>query len=111
MDLITDDIFIGIDFLTSGTGSSSVGFFSYERSTEPSTDFDNNGIVKGLDFLKWQLGMSPNPFSQSNLAIQETQYGTGTPLTATSVASIPEPTTCGLALAALCLAIGRRHSR
>ena len=48
-------------------------------------------MIAGFDFLKWQLEMSPNPFSQSNLAIRETQYGTGAPLTAAS-AAVPEPT-------------------
>jgi hypothetical protein len=105
--LVTDDIFIDIEFLTWGAGSSSGGFFSYERSTEPSAGFDNNGIVDGLDFLKWQRGESPNPLSQSDLALWESQYG-GLPPTG-AVSAVPEPTTCTLALAALCLEMSRRR--
>ena len=75
---------------------------------EPTGDFDNNGIVDGLDFLKWQRGMSPNPFSQSDLALWESQYGGPPPVGA--VASVPEPTTSTTALAALCLLMGRRRS-
>ena len=67
------------------------------------------GKVNGFDFLKWQLGMSPNPFSALDLATWEANYGTTvTPLSASS-AAIPEPTTCTLALAALCLVVSRRR--
>jgi len=39
-------------------------------------DFNGDGIVDGLDFLKWQRGESPNPLSQSDLADWEANYGT-----------------------------------
>ena len=68
-------------------------------------DFDEDGDVDGQDFLKWQRGESPHPFSASDLAEWETYYGTVAPLSATS-AAVPEPSTC--ALAALCLAMSRR---
>ena len=68
-------------------------------------DFDGNGKVDGFDFLKWQVGMSPNSLSQSDLAVWEANYGLP-PLSAT--AAVPESTTCALALAALCMALGRQ---
>ncbi len=36
-------------------------------------DFDRDG--DGFDFLKWQLGESPSPLSQSDLADWEANYG------------------------------------
>ena len=67
-------------------------------------DFDFNGTVNGLDFLLLQR--EPGVGS---LADWEANYGMGAPLSAT-LAAVPEPTTCGLALAAtLFLAIGRRR--
>jgi len=59
---------------------------------EADADIDNNGIVDGFDFLKWQLEMSPNPFSQTDLALWESQYGGPPPVSA--VSAVPEPATC-----------------
>jgi len=39
-------------------------------------DFDFNDNVDGVDFLIWQRGESPDPFSQANLNGWETNYGT-----------------------------------
>jgi len=66
-------------------------------------DFDVNGIVDGLDFLKWQRDPTIGQLSdwQSN-------YGMGVPPLSASTA-VPEPTTYALALAALCLAMSRRR--
>jgi hypothetical protein len=66
-------------------------------------DFDGNGIVDGHDFLEWQRDTSVGA-----LAEWEANYGMGAPLSAAS-ATVPEPTTCTLALAALCLAMNRRQ--
>ncbi|MDZ4657668.1 MAG: hypothetical protein SH868_08820 [Bythopirellula sp.] len=52
-------------------------------------DFDGDGDIDGRDFLAWQRGESPNPFSADDLVAWKTNYGTG-PLAA-SVA-VPEPT-------------------
>lgn len=60
-------------------------------ATTGSADFDNSGIVDGLDFLKWQIGMTPNPTSPTDLALWEAQYGGPPPLAANTVA-VPEPT-------------------
>jgi hypothetical protein len=66
-------------------------------------DFNGNGEVNGLDFLLWQR----NP-SVGSLADWQSNYGTGATLSASS-AAVPEPTTSALALAALCLVMGRRR--
>ena len=67
-------------------------------------DFDFNGTVNGLDFLLLQREPGVG-----TLADWEANYGMGAPLSAT-LAAVPEPTTCFLALAAtLFLAIGRRR--
>ena len=66
-------------------------------------DFDLNGEVNGFDFLKWQRDPSVG-----SLADWEANYGMVATLSAAS-AAVPEPTTCALALAALCLALSRRR--
>jgi hypothetical protein len=38
-------------------------------------DFDIDGDVDGRDFLAWQRGESPSPWSGSDLAAWQTQYG------------------------------------
>jgi hypothetical protein len=68
-------------------------------------DFDVDGDVDGFDFLKWQVGMSPNPFSQSDLAAWEANYGMVAPLAAAS-AAVPEPNSLLLSLIGL-LALSR----
>ena len=65
-------------------------------------DFNNDGTVDGEDFLEWQRDQSVG-----SLAAWEANYGIAATLS-TSSAAVPEPTTCVLALAALCLAM-RRH--
>ena len=67
-------------------------------------DFDFDNDVDGDDFLVWQIDPSVGSLSD-----WETNYGTVVPLSAAS-AAVPEPTTCTLALAALCLAVGRRRA-
>ncbi|TWU27401.1 virginiamycin B lyase family protein [Bythopirellula polymerisocia] len=71
-------------------------------------DFDLDGDIDGRDFLVWQRGGSPNPFSSGDLALWQTEYNGGL-LAATSVA-VPEPASWVLLLAAACLLlrIGKR---
>lgn len=38
-------------------------------------DFDGDGDVDGRDFLVWQRGGSPTPFSASDLAMWRANYG------------------------------------
>lgn len=54
-------------------------------------DFDFDGDVDGNDFLVWQRGSSPNPFSAGDLADWRANYGTGS-LGAANTA-VPEPST------------------
>ena len=83
-------------------------------------DFNNSGLVEGLDFLNWQAnvglgGQTDNSNGDANgdgtvgsadLAIWESQYGTA-PLGA-AVSAVPEPGTVSL-LALGCLALGSRR--
>jgi hypothetical protein len=67
------------------------------------------GVVDGADFLELQRGFG-TIYDATDLADWEENYGMVATLSASS-AAVPEPTTCTLALAALCLAMSRRHSR
>lgn len=85
------------------TSSGTFGFRVASTTELQSADFDGSGTVDGDDFLKWQRGMSPNPYSQADLALWESQYGGAPPLV-----SVPEPATCALALVVLCMATDGR---
>lgn len=65
-------------------------------------DFDSNGIVDGLDFLAWQSDPSVG-----SLAEWEANYNTSG--SAATAAAVPEPASGTLALAVVCLALGRRR--
>ncbi|MDZ4657670.1 MAG: hypothetical protein SH868_08830 [Bythopirellula sp.] len=67
-------------------------------------DFDGDGDIDGRDFLAWQRGESPDPFSAGDLAEWKANYGPG-PLAA-SVA-VPEPKS-SLLLAGLLLLVRTR---
>jgi hypothetical protein len=70
-------------------------------------DFDDDGDVDGRDFLAWQRGSSPTPFSAEDLADWQANYGVGPmPL----VSAVPEPTTVALICAAVLPLLGRRRS-
>jgi hypothetical protein len=58
-------------------------------------DFDNDGDVDGRDFLVWQRGGSPIPFSASDLAAWQSEYGLGG---LAAVSAVPEPSSCFLIL-------------
>jgi len=84
-------------------------------------DYDGDYDVDGDDFLILQrnLGQSVPPTEDSNgdgiadgadLAIWESQFGNTWPAPLTASATVPEPTTSALALAALCLAMSRRRA-
>ena len=55
-------------------------------------DFDDDGDVDGLDFLKWQRGESTTPHSPLDLDDWEANYGAVASFSATS-AAVPEPAT------------------
>lgn len=65
-------------------------------------DFDVDGDVDGLDFLKWQKGESPRPRSRSDLADWEVNYGMAVPPPPASTV-VPEPAAASLFAVALAL--------
>lgn len=74
-----------------------------------SADFDEDGDVDGRDFLAWQRGESPDPFSAADLAHWQAQYGTTTELA--NQTSVPEPATAALlGIAVVAGSLCRRHA-
>ncbi len=71
-------------------------------------DFDGDIDVDGTDFLLWQRGESPNPFSASDLAAWEANYGTVSPLSAAS-AAVPEPSTWIMLMLVVATMLFRRN--
>jgi hypothetical protein len=71
-------------------------------------DFDHNGVADGNDFLLWQRGGSPNPFSQTDLDDWQANYGP--PAIAAAAAAVPEPASVGLLVGAMgmLVLVGRR---
>jgi len=84
----------------------------------PPGDFDKDLNIDGNDLTKWEMSYGVDDGADANgdgisdgqdFLIWQQNAGTMAPLSATS-AAVPEPTTSALALAALCLVIGRRRS-
>jgi hypothetical protein len=71
-------------------------------------DFDADGDVDGADFLRWQLGESPNPFSASDLAAWQADFGMVDP-PSTTLATVPEPSASVLLLLGLMAQLGQRR--
>lgn len=65
-----------------------------------SGDFNSDGLVNGLDFLLWQRGESPLPFSSFDLSIWQAQYGTTAVINASPMV-VPEPTAIAMSLLAM----------
>ena len=61
-------------------------------------DFDGDGDVDGRDFLAWQRGNSPTPFSAEDLALWQTSY----PGPLSGFTAVPEPTSIMLMMMAAC---------
>ena len=76
-------------------------------STATSADFDLDGNVDGSDFLMWQQGGSPNPLSAEDLADWEGLFGTTSILS--SLATVPEPSSIMLLLAAFVCSLPRKR--
>ena len=73
-------------------------------------DFNESGKVDGNDFLVWQRGGSPNPFSSGDLDAWKANFGN--PAVAVTVGAVPEPASLLLASGGLaCLAWRRRGTR
>lgn len=71
-------------------------------------DFDFDLDVDAHDFLAWQRGESPLPFSASDLAAWEAHYGESFPL-AVNAQSVPEPGSVLMLLQLVMLASAVRH--
>jgi hypothetical protein len=89
-----------------GTGNDIVLIGHSSSSMDTGGDFDGDGDVDGRDFLAWQRGESPDPFSADDLADWQTSYGAGTLI---SVTVVPEPGVLALICAAILPAWGRRR--
>ena len=63
-------------------------------------DFDGDGDVDVADLLEWQCGNSPDPFSQSDLAVWRTGFGATQVQMGMSV-QVPAPSTLSIGLCAL----------
>ena len=93
------------DFFNSISPSASLTFGLVDNVTVSDTiagDFDFDGDVDGNDFLLYQQHPGVGPLND-----WQTNYGMSSLLSAS--AAVPEPTSSLLALAALCLAMGRRR--
>jgi hypothetical protein len=77
-------------------------------ATGPYGDFDGDGDVDGRDFLRWQRGSSPAPFSSTDLAVWQNAYGVG-PLS--SLEAVPEPTALTLVLSLAMGLVAVRRNR
>ena len=112
-DLALWESSLGVDDLADADGdgdSDGIDFLIWQRLTDSfvEADFDHDGDVDGVDFLKWQRGESPNPLSQSDLAVWEASYSTIAQLSATSTA-VPEPATCVVLLCGMLAMLFRRE--
>lgn len=92
-------------FLTATFGDT-VDFFTISEGVEG--DFDGDGDVDGRDFLAWQRGASPSPFSPADLATWQTAYNGGL---LSAVSSVPEPSSVFLIAMALGLVPCSRRVR
>jgi hypothetical protein len=74
-------------------------------------DYNDDGDVDGIDFLRWQRGESPSPLSAQDLASWEAAYGAPLSVAATAV---PEPSTVLMlvsgAMSVVCLSRCSRRS-
>ncbi|MDZ4657430.1 MAG: glycoside hydrolase family 16 protein [Bythopirellula sp.] len=85
-------------FRQPGSDNGAIWIDSAGLFLEPITDgdFDFDGDVDGRDFLLWQRGGSPNPFSATDLAAWQNNHGSPPPLAASL--TVPEPNTAILLL-------------
>lgn len=74
-----------------------------------SGDYDYNGMVNGADFLLWQRGASPDPYSTADLQYWAANYGNPTALQSDAT-TVPEPAAAVLAAIAMTVLVRRRRS-
>ena len=110
--LITDDIYIDIQFDSWGRGPLSGAFFSYVRAANPlAADFDFDGDVDNIDLTHPTLGWEARFGADlDGLNFLEWQREHGTDLCPPSPAiAIPEPNILALALVATLLNTSRQR--
>jgi hypothetical protein len=88
----------GVDIVLIGHSSVSAG---------TPGDFDDDGDVDGRDFLAWQRGNSPAPFSSGDLSTWQTAYNGGA---LAGIGAVPEPTSLVLLCLAVVPFVGRRRA-
>jgi len=90
--------------------NSFVHIFQVGEDVGVAGDFDGDGDVDGRDFLAWQRGDSPSPFSGADLATWQGAYNGGA-LAALGAGAVPEPTSLLLLSLAGCLGAVSRRGR
>ncbi len=96
-------------FLRNGTVTYDNLFIEYTEAPPVAPgDFDIDGDVDGRDFLIWQRGGSPTPFSATDLANWQDNYASG-PLGA--ISAVPEPFGLSLILLGAMGLAGDRRGR
>jgi hypothetical protein len=88
-----------------GADANFVAYFDYEFPPGTPGDFDEDGDVDGRDFLQWQRGESPTPFSAGDLTDWQTNYGASG---LAAVTAVPEPGSLMLVGAASLVLLSRR---
>ncbi|MEM8943568.1 MAG: sulfatase-like hydrolase/transferase [Planctomycetota bacterium] len=109
-----DDVFDLLDFASSSGSFGSIGLpslapgLAWDTSrlladgsiqVVASPDFNFDGSIDGADFLAWQRGSSPSPFSAADLANWQNAYSAVG--TVASVQIVPEPGGLGMILLGL----------
>jgi hypothetical protein len=74
----------------------------------PDGDYNGDFVVDGVDFLRWQRGLSFNPLSDADLQTWEANFGMQA--AQASGAAVPEPTALAMLLVAVSVVIKRRVS-
>ena len=95
-----------------------VGYDNFRLGNPVSGDFDLDGDVDGRDFLLWQRGGSPNPFSAADLADWQANYGVGPLVSALHIfpaaeatSPVPEPGSLFLSVIGLAVLFRRNFAR
>lgn len=93
------------------TAEEAIGLWNAAAGITPTLpgDFDEDDDVDGADFLKWQRGFGA-PYNAGDLADWKANFGA---TAVAAAATVPEPTTLGLACSAVvaCMAVRRSKGR
>lgn len=84
--------------------------FTVPAPQPSSGDFNNDDIVDGADFLRWQRGQSPSRLSASDLSAWESQFATAAAYSLAAATQTPEPGSMTLAVLA-CMGLWRVRRR